>query len=170
MTSVSDGIAHLPSYIYNLFKIKLDEMFSVIENIYTWTSGLTSNLTEAIATKLYALFVPSDDVFINFKDRLSKKFSFIVDIVDTAKMIVEFSASNTFDIPPTVTIPLSNVKTGMFSGMKDIECSMAWFEPYKNWSDIILSAFMWCKYVMHLFRTLPSIISGTNTLQNLEGV
>lgn len=108
-----------------------------------------------------SLFVPSEEKIQALIDTVKSKFDF----VETIKI----SASSLIDIikgigqVPKITINIPSTKyTPKFS--TDIDFS--WFESYKNYTDIIITGFVYIAFLWRLFITLPSTINGSGGIIN----
>ena len=123
----------------------------VDENTPQGIMGLLGNLLES-------LFVPSQERLDAISNLVSGKFAF----VDTLKNVIP-TISNTFSEnmlnSPTLSMNLNSTKYTNAGNYTILD--FTWYAPYKQYGDLILTAFIYIFYFWRLFIHLPSVIHGT---------
>lgn len=138
---------------------------SVIEflgNILSYLNPFDDNflgkkIIELLSDLLKALFIPKEDSITNITDSVKSKFAFI----DTIKAFVNTFGSDIENtgISPTFTLGLSATK---YTAQQDyVILDMSWYAPFKQYGDLVITAFIYAFFLWRLFIKLPNIINGT---------
>lgn len=139
----------------------LKRLWEFLNNIISYINPLDENflgkkIIELLSDLFETLFVPSEDSINNLVNSVKSKFEFVDTINTTIKTIEEMFSGTT--ALPKITLNLTNNKyyTGEITVM-----DLSWYAPYKQYGDLIISAFIYVFFLWRIFIKLPSIISGT---------
>lgn len=86
---------------------------------------------------------------------VTAKFDFVDSIKYSINSLVDI-INNTGNAPH-ITITLGATK---YTEKTDVQIDFSWYEPFKNYGDVIITGFAYAFFLWRLFITLPSIISG----------
>lgn len=138
----------------------LKKLWEFLGNIISYINPFDDNflgkkIIELLGDLLKALFVPSEDVINDLVNSVKSHFGFVDTIKDTAKTIQNMF-DNTDNLPKiTLTLPENKWYNGQIVVM-----DLSWYAPYKQYGDLIISAFIYVFFLWRIFINLPSIISG----------
>lgn len=113
---------------------------------------------------LKALFVPSEEKITALIDTVKSKFDFI----ETIKIAINslYNVMEGIGTAPKLKLDIPSTKyTPAFTSYIDF----AWFEPYKNYSDLIITGFVYALYLWRLFVKLPATVNGSSGTIEAEG-
>ncbi len=126
-------------------------------------AGIQS-LPQAISDALTKLFVPSAEYVTARVDALRARFPFIDSIISTAEFIRDSVSGNSG--PPKIYVDLALAPSGNYGSKKVLLTDFAWYAPYKERVDTVLSAALWMFFAWRVFLKLPGIISGESGVIN----
>lgn len=115
---------------------------------------LGNKLIELLGNLLQELFIPSEESFDKIINVWNSKFGFI----DTIKIYIN-SVENMFNNLNSVPKYTVDVDSEYYSGDLTV-IDLSWYAPYKNYGDVIITAFAYVFFIWRIFKHLPSIISG----------
>lgn len=101
------------------------------------------------------LFVPSEERITALTNTVTAKFDF-VDSIKYAINSLEDIINNTGNAPH-ITISLGATK---YTEETDVKIDFSWYEPFKNYGDLVITGFAYAFFLWRLFITLPNTISG----------
>lgn len=100
--------------------------------------------------------MPSEEKIQALVDTVKSKFDFIETIKIAATSLLDIIKG--IGIVPSISINLPETKyTPAFTSVVDF----SWFEPYKNYTDLIITGFVYVMFLWRLIIRLPDIISGS---------
>lgn len=111
-------------------------------------------LIELLANLLKGLFIPSQESLENFFSPIQEKFAFVDQIKafsNEIKVMLE-----TGEGVPTFKM---NINSKYYSGEITV-LDLTFFAPYKKYSDMIITAFIYILFVWRLIKNLPATING----------
>lgn len=138
----------------------LKKLWGFLVNIISYINPFDDNflgkkIIELLGDLLKTLFVPSEDAIKGLVDSVKSHFGFVDTIKDTAKTI-EDMFSNSENLPKiTLTLPKNKWYNGQIVVM-----DLSWYSQYKQYGDLIISAFIYVFFLWRIFVNLPNIISG----------
>lgn len=138
----------LPLWDYFVELISYINPFS--ENFFVY------KLIDLLGELLKFLFVPSEDSINNLVDSVKSHFRFVDTIKNTITVINDMFENT--EALPKITITLKDNK--WYSGQITV-MDLSWYSPYKQFGDLIISAFIYVFFLWRIFINLPNIISGT---------
>lgn len=144
--------------LFNVLNPFSEDFF--LKDLFSWINPLSDNfigkkIVELIGDLLKFLFVPSEDSINSLVNSVKSHFGFIDTINSTSAMIKDmFNDSSKL---PKVTLTLKDNK--WYSGEITV-IDLSWYAPYKEYGDLIISAFIYVFFFWRIFVNLPSIISG----------
>lgn len=144
--------------LFNWINPLSDDFF--LKKLFNWINPLSDDfigkkIVELFGDLLKALFVPSEDSINNLVNSVKSHFGFVDTIKDTAKTI-EDMFSNTENLPKvTLTLPENKWYNGQITVI-----DLSWYAPYKQYGDVVISAFIYVLFLWRIFINLPGIISG----------
>lgn len=113
-------------------------------------------IIEGIGAILDDIFVPDEESINNLINSVTSKFAFIDQIKLTISSLQDMFSDTTQ--LPKMSIPLPENK--WFNGQVTL-IDLSWYAPYKQYGDLIISAFIYVFFVWRVYIHLPDIISGT---------
>lgn len=157
-----DFLTEIISYI-NPFSEKfiLKDLWTFLTNIISYINPFSDNflgrkIVELIGELLKSLFVPSEERITGLQNTVMSKFDFVESIkvaINSFKDII-----NNLGNAPVLTLNLSATKYTNAMTINVIDLN--WYKPYKQYGDIVITAIIYAFYLIRLFMSLPSIISG----------
>lgn len=144
--------------LFNWINPFSDDFF--LKDLFSWINPFSDNfigkkIVELIGDLLKFLFVPSEDSINNLVNSVKSHFGFIDTINNTSSMIKDmFNDSSKL---PKVTLTLKDNE--WYNGEITV-IDLSWYAPYKEYGDMIISAFIYVFFFWRIFVNLPSIISG----------
>lgn len=121
-------------------------------------------LIELLGDLLEFLFVPSEERLTAISNTVKSKFDFIDSIkiaVNSLKDII-----NGLGNAPSITFSFNATK---YTPEFDFNFSLSWFEPFKPYSDLIITGFVYAGFLWRTFIKLPSTLSGAGgTIELIE--
>lgn len=60
-------------------------------------------------------------------------------------------------VSPSITINVPNNSTGVSSVTV---LDLSWYTPYKQYGDMVITAFVYLFFIIRLWRRVPAIING----------
>lgn len=145
--------------LFNILNPFSDDFF--LKDLFSWLNPFSDNfigkkIVELIGDLLKFLFVPSDDSINNLVNSVKSHFGFIDTINNTSAMIKDMF-NDTSKLPKvTLTLKDNNIYNGEITVI-----DLSWYAPFKEYGDLIISAFIYVFFFWRVFVNLPSIISGT---------
>ena len=143
------------------------------EGILSWTKKIWQSVTElpqtiadkfasipqAIADAIAAIFVPDAELCAEITDTFSAKFDFISTLHGLGTDLLNLNPDQT---PPVIYIYLNDAQSnyGFDYGGTTKALDMAWYEPYKDDVDRIISGFLWLGFLWLCFMRASDIING----------
>jgi len=118
---------------------------------------------QAIAEAIRGIFVPDTALMSEITDTFSSKFGFISDL---HRLGVDLLNLNTDQTPPVIYIHLDDASSnyGYTYGGITKALDMAWYEPYKEDADRIMSGFLWLGFLWLCFTRASDIINGAGMI------
>lgn len=111
------------------------------------------------------LFVPEEDIFSEFRDKIKSVYLVTQAVQLRNKFNELWHEMGFYGVPekaPEITFTVSTIGTKSLAQFeKDIRISLDWYTPYKADVDVFLSALMLLFYAFRTFTNLPAIINGT---------
>ncbi len=158
---ITQGLGNVIDYINpSSDKFFLKDLWDFLKNIISYINPFSDNFLGNMIVEMFGslfknLFVPSQDKIDSLVDSVKSHFRFIDTIKTTAT-----SLNNMFDNTealPKMTLTLKNNK--YYEGTITV-IDLAWYAPYKEFGDLIISAFIYIFFFWRIFVNLPNIISG----------
>lgn len=117
------------------------------------------SLPQAIAEAIKGLFVPDAALTQEITDTFSAKFDFISNLHGLGIDLLNLDPEQT---PPVIYIHLEDAGSnyGYTYGGTTKALDMAWYEPYKEDVDRIISGFLWLGFLWLCFMRASDIING----------
>lgn len=106
-------------------------------------------LVDAITDVLKFLFVPSDNLGVDLKDKIMAKFPFIAQITDVVTSFLDIGGA---EEQPDYSI------TYYGATVKIIDFSLV--EDYLPVVHMIIVAIAWATFVIKFYKRIPSIVGG----------
>lgn len=170
ITSVGDVIGNIWSWCQDLPNILSNVLSGIIEflqsigmtlaDILAFVISLPLELVNALIDMFVFVFVPSEGFFVssfeNILDNLELKFPFFGQIRDFFLTLNPFSPSE----PPSIKITLPD----FFGGGTYDFIDFYFFDKYRNYYLSLVRLFLWIFALKHVYRRLPSLISGGGSL------
>ena len=130
-------------------------ILSTVKNIAQSVISLPQTIAEAIK----GLFVPDAALTQEITDTFSAKFDFISDLHGLGTDLLNLDPEQT---PPVIYIHLEDADSnyGFAYGGTTKALDMAWYEPYKEDVDRIISGFLWLGFLWLCFMRASDIING----------
>lgn len=146
--------------LFNWINPNGDEFF--LTKLFSWINPFSENFFGYKIIDLFSelfkfLFVPSEESVNNLVDSVKSHFGFIDTINNTVEVIKDMF-NNTSELPK-VDITLKENK--WYSG-KITVIDLSWYAPYKEYGDLIISAFIYVFFLWRIFVKLPGIINGAS--------
>lgn len=113
-------------------------------------------IIELLGDLLKSLFVPSEDRINSLIYSVTSKFDFIESIKQAISSLQEII--NNIGEAPKLAIPVGSTKYTDEKSMVILDLSF--YKPFKNYGDLILTAFIYAFFIWRLFIRLPGIIRG----------
>lgn len=113
-------------------------------------------IIELLGDLLKSLFVPSEDRINSLINSVTSKFDFIESIKQAISSLQEII--NNIGEAPKLAIPVGSTKYTDEKSMVILDLSF--YKPFKNYGDLILTAFIYAFFIWRLFIRLPGIIRG----------
>lgn len=129
----------------------LDYLNPFSENFFAY------KLLELLGDLLKFLFVPSEESINNLTNSIKSHFGFIDTINNTVEVIKDMFEDTS--ALPKIDITLKENK--WYSGKVTV-IDLSWYAPYKEYGDLIISAFIYVFFLWRIFVKLPSIINGAS--------
>lgn len=159
--NIANGLGSLIDYINpfsdNFF---LKSFFDFLKEALSYINPFDDNfigkkIIELLGNLLKSLFVPSEDSINGLVNSVKSHFTFIDTITTTVNTLKDMF--NNVEALPKITLTLNNNKyyTGTITVM-----DLSWYAPYKEYGDLIISAFIYVFFLWRIFANLPNIISG----------
>lgn len=149
--NVGDWFSDLGNNIGNFFA----NMLNGIKEFFAGIPEFFKSFWESLKDFFKSLFVPGEDVINGFVNSVKSHFGFVDTIKDTAKTI-EDMFSDSENLPKiTLTLPENKWYNGQIVVM-----DLSWYSQYKQYGDLIISAFIYVFFLWRIFVNLPNIISG----------
>lgn len=156
-------IDYLNPFSENFILLKLwDFLSSIISNfsvILSYINPFSENflglkLIELLSNLLKALFIPSEEALSNFFLPIQERFSF----VDQAKAFSNEIKTmlETGEGVPTFKL---NINSKYYSG-EIVVLDLTFFAPYKQYSDMVITAFVYILFAWRFIKNLPATIKG----------
>ena len=101
------------------------------------------------------IFVPSEERITALTNTVTYKFDFVESIKIAINSLVDI-INNTGNAPH-ITIPLGATK---YTEATNVKIDFSWYEPFKNYGDLVITGFAYAFFLWRLFISLPSTISG----------
>lgn len=135
-----------------------DEFF--LTKLFSWINPFSDDFFGYKIIDLFSelfkfLFVPSEESINSLVNSVKDHFGFI-DTINNTIAVVQDMFSNTAELPK-ITITLKDNK--WYSGEITV-IDLSWYDPYKEYGDLIISAFIYVFFLWRIFVNLPNIISG----------
>lgn len=118
---------------------------------------LGKKIVDLLGELLQNLFIPSENSLNQFSDIWNSKLGFI----DTIKTDIN-AFKNMFNNINSVPKYVIDVNSKWYVGEITV-IDFSWYAPFKNYGDIIITAFIYVFFIWRLFKHLPSIISGVDS-------
>lgn len=149
---------YLNPFSENFILLKLwDFLTTVISYINPFSDNfLGKKIVELFSDLLQFLFVPSNERLDSLISSVKSHFTFIDTIHNTSNIIKDMF--NNTESLPKISINISQNK--WYSG-NVITFDLSWYAPYKQYGDLVISAFIYVFFLWRTFIKLPGIISGT---------
>lgn len=112
-------------------------------------------LIELLGDLLKALFVPSESRITALTNTVSSKFDFVDSIKSAINSLKDIM--NGLGNSPSVTFSIGSTK---YTPAFEFNFNMSWFAPFKPWSDLIITGFVYASFLWRTFIKLPSTLSG----------
>lgn len=145
-----------------IFKQFFIDFGDFISNFFSWFNPVSDNffgkkLIELLSDLFNFLFVPSQDRFTAIQNTVSSKFDFIESIKTGISSIKDML--NGIGNVPCITLSLKATKYTNEMNLKVID--MNWYEPYKNYGDLIITGFVYISFIWRIYIKLSAIINGS---------
>lgn len=149
-------IGYINPFSENFILLKL---WDFLANILSYINPFHENffghrLIDLLKTLLYELFVPSQESIENLFGPIQEKFAFIDEIKIYITQLQDMFES--VEEAPSLTI---NVNSKYYEGDLKI-LDLSFFAPYKKYSDMLITAFVYILFAWRLITHLPAIING----------
>ena len=115
---------------------------------------LGKKIIELLGELLKKLFIPSDESLNKFSYIWNEKLGFI----DTIKADIN-ALKNMFNNLYSVPKYTIDINSKGYTGELTV-IDLSWYTPFKNYGDVIITAFIYVFFIWRLFKHLPSIVSG----------
>lgn len=126
----------------------LDFLTQGFKDIISAIGNIASSVASAIKDILKELFVPDENPFIEIKDTLDAKFSFIGDIGDSLASAFSDNSTSTYDYQMTYKD----------TAFKLIDFSL--LGNYVTYVRTFLKYLLWGAFILKFYKKLPSTIGG----------
>lgn len=156
--------------LFNWINPFSDDFF--LKKLFNWINPFSEDffgykLIDLFGELLKFLFVPSEESINNLVNSVKSKFGFIDTIHNTSQLIKDMF--NDTSQLPKINITLKDNK--WYSGQVTV-VDLSWYAPYKDYGDLIISAFIYVFFLWRVFIKLPNIISGVgggiNTISKIN--
>lgn len=148
LTNIKNIIAEL----YNLPQKIADKIGIFINDFKDSVKEDLNDLKNMLLDGLKALFVPSDNLFIELEEVIKSKFKFVYQILDFGKILI---SAEFLDIPPDNKITIY--------GQDIVFMDWTLYNSYKSLIDAIIIFCSYYFYVQRLIKRIPGIIGGFHT-------
>lgn len=129
----------------------------MIEDILKWIIDLPVLFVKELGELLKALFVPDENYFSGKIEAMRSEIKMMDDLIEAAEMYKE--NIGTSKGAPTITADL-----GKYGGKVTV-LDLSFYAPYKNYGDLIVSAFMWGCFIWRCFMHLHTTIRGVSDMK-----
>lgn len=162
LKDIISGLGNVLKYI-NPFSddFILKGVLSFLSNILSYLNPFSDNffghkIVTLFSDLLKSLFIPSEENLNNLTGTVKDKFEF----VETIKIAINSiqNSINNVEGAPSYYIDVGATKFTNATKLKIIDFSF--YAPYKNYSDTVITGFIYAFYIWRLFIKLPNIISG----------
>ena len=102
------------------------------------------------------LFVPSEERITAITNTVSSKFDF----VDTIKYSIQSLQNIISNLGNAPKLEINIGSTKYTSQQSVVVLDFSWYEPYKNYGDLIITGFVYIFFLWRIFINLPNIIHG----------
>lgn len=128
-----------------------------LNSLFDWLWDKISSIPDLILDGLKALFVPSDNLFLDLIDLIKSKFGFVFQIAEITDFILH---ENFDDVAPDSSVTFKGNKWfGSFT-VQIMDWSV--IEPYRNLIKNLSLAVSWYFFIRKLQKRFPDIINGTS--------
>lgn len=101
------------------------------------------------------LFIPDEEHLNLIPNTVNEKFA----VVDTIKGVINELKIILSNANPNTSLNV-DVESKYFSGSVKV-IDLSWYQPFKEYGDLVLTGFIYIMFVWRVFVHLPNIISGT---------
>ena len=156
MSNVGGWFSNLGSNIGSWFS----NLGSTISNLLSYLNPFNENffgykIIQLLQNLFTYLFAPNEQNIQNNVNSIKSKFGFIEEIQEAIEPIQDII--ETPDNQTSLSIDIPENTTGI-SRLKIIDLS--WYEPYKPYGDVIITAFVYIFFIWRVYVNLPNIVSG----------
>lgn len=152
LKNVVTGLSNLGDTIGGFFEWLLDGIGDISTAILDGIGDLLEWLLDGIGEVLKFLFVPSDNLASDLKEKIYEKFPFIQQIVELVDAFL--------DLGNNATAPQF---TFTYHGTTVSIVNFADFDSFMPLVRAIILAVAWFTFIFRLYKRLPSIIGGFHT-------
>lgn len=161
LEKISDILGYLNPFSDKFF---LKGLVNIVSSILDYLNPFSENffgkkLIELLGDLLEFLFVPDETRILAFQNVFTSKLDFI----DSIKYSVDFFLSFFEDLgtAPKIELHLSDNSSKYHFIDSDVAIiDLSFFEPFKTYSDLIITAFVYLFFCWRIFINIPNIISG----------
>lgn len=158
--SVIEAILSIPTKIIEFFQSMFEKLFNLIQSIVDFVTNFFSNVVEFIRY----LFIPKEGYMSEQMNKFLSNFAW----VDRLKKFASdfFDMMNAVDDtnPPALTVDLSKINSKYWKAEGTVNVlSLDWFWKYKQYSDPLISAFLWLAVCWRYYCKIPDIIHGVGS-------
>lgn len=135
----------------------IETIVGAFETILDWLNPKSDNfIFIKIIRMIEEVFVPSPTLLDELFEQVNEKLAF----VDTINSVITSIKETISGLRPAPSLSINIGETKYNEGRKVKIIDLSWYEPFKPLGDIILTGFIYVKFIWSLFIHLPSTLSA----------